>query len=134
MVTIQGKTYKTVFDSAEYHFLCIKQWDEELAYIEKVIKPSESVLDNKTSTKLFEALKRKIAAEKKPHEEAIKELLNIIKAHKEDRSDNLEKTILYLRWIKGVRLEDIAEKYKYSFDHINRLHSEIIKAYLIKDE
>lgn len=126
-------SFKTIFDSAAKHKVCIEIWESELIHLDSipVMKTGKAT---ETEQRDFKRLTRKyIEVRKREHEEALQELIKIIAAHEEAHPENLEKKILYMHYIEGRRLEDIAEQLNYSSAHIARVHAKIIKPYLIKE-
>lgn len=81
----------------------------------------------------MEKLKRQIREKEQIQLEIIDVIANLSKAPKETaRQMQQDKTLLYMRYIQGLRWEDIMDKIGYEWSHVHRIHGRALNNITIK--
>lgn len=119
-----------------------KQLMQRIAYIEFKIEQSETEWSRWTSGDLYNTHlgKDSIASKLPDYIERDKEILEDLKSHRKtllnfiDTFEDLDSKVLKLRYVKGLSLYEIAEELGYSYDHIRRCHSNLVKVIQLYDK
>lgn len=127
----------------------LREYRDNIKYIDEKQSDSEELKDRieKISSSSMDGLPkgRGINLDEAPFEESLDKIMQIREDCKEklkeliikkfmveNKIDQLEqphKSILYMKYIRGINLYKVSEELGYSYQHIKRMHKEAIEQY-----
>ena len=106
---------KTVLNSISVCRAKIERREKQLAELERV----KGIIKPETYKRVKADICRDIGANTKKLQET--------RAIIEDHPHELQRKILYCKWVRGMKLQDIADELAYSENHIARQHGRAMK-------